>query len=693
MSESLLRHKRAMSRESVVNLIKQARVNGNLDLGDCGLEELPAEVGSLTNLISLNLNGNRLKKLPPEIGNLTRLRDLNLNNNFLSELPAEIGLMTRLQTIRLRANHLTELPGEMRLLQALQILELQGNPLPISHQVLENEPRQVIAQILANQEKHRINEVKLMVLGSSGSGKTAIIRRLVERSWLDQPQSTRGCEIYRWPVRIDQKRIRINIWDFGREETQNRLHRMFVSPRSLYLIVLDPSEKENRTDLENWLKVIREYSNGSKVIVVLNKSDRGSIEIDRRAMQVKYPGIALFLNTSARQDLGMMELRDGIKQLVGEMDNLQSRWKPGWLNVKSRIEILEKRYISYADFQRICVEERVSAKYIPEIVDWMHDLGNVLYFRDDIRVANIMVKDPTWLIEAINSLMIKISGMTGRSVLTAEEISEHWSKAGYELSQHLFLLNMMVKFRICFPILSSPDPVYLFPARLSHEEPYSGWESESALTFRYQYSAMPPNLMSDLASRLYHLVYKQNIWNNGVLLSDGHNKALVRTDEGDNQISIWVFGRAVTRRDFLAKIRLAFEKIHKSFPFIRVHEKVPVPQFPAIAIDYQHLLLLAERKVGTFIPEGMDKQVSVDDLLNGESGPPRFTRERLNTLQKELVLVNARIERQWLHLANPEKQAEAQVLEEKVRESEGRRIQLLTEIEAVKLGLQEDGNL
>lgn len=55
------------------------------------LTELPAAIGSLTALTTLDLCSNQLKELPAAIGSLSALTTLELGSNQLTELPAEIG--------------------------------------------------------------------------------------------------------------------------------------------------------------------------------------------------------------------------------------------------------------------------------------------------------------------------------------------------------------------------------------------------------------------------------------------------------------------------------------------------------------------------------------------------------------------------------------------------------------------------
>ena len=89
---------------------------------------IPAEIGSLENLITLLLSGNELSgSIPVEIGNLKNLTSLRLNHNQLTgEIPAAIGELTNLNYLDLTYNQLTgEIPQEVCDL-------IESNNLPIS---------------------------------------------------------------------------------------------------------------------------------------------------------------------------------------------------------------------------------------------------------------------------------------------------------------------------------------------------------------------------------------------------------------------------------------------------------------------------------------------------------------------------------------------------------------------------------
>jgi len=59
-----------LNQDQLSALIGKARSDGSdtLDLAKEDLEFLPREIGSLVDLVELDLSGNRLTALPPEVG-------------------------------------------------------------------------------------------------------------------------------------------------------------------------------------------------------------------------------------------------------------------------------------------------------------------------------------------------------------------------------------------------------------------------------------------------------------------------------------------------------------------------------------------------------------------------------------------------------------------------------------------------
>lgn len=64
--------------------------------------------------------------------------------------------------------------------------------------------------------------LKLIVIGDSGVGKTCLLRRLSESIFDENTPSTIGVEFVSQHVKIDDKTIKLQIWDTAGQESMHR---------------------------------------------------------------------------------------------------------------------------------------------------------------------------------------------------------------------------------------------------------------------------------------------------------------------------------------------------------------------------------------------------------------------------------------------------------------------------------------
>ena len=100
-----------------------------LSMTGVGLTSLPATIGNLVKLTTLYAYSNKLTTLPPGIGALTKLRKVVLWSNQFKTLPPEIGGWTSVVEFELKWNQLESLPDELGKLVALEQLDLESNQL------------------------------------------------------------------------------------------------------------------------------------------------------------------------------------------------------------------------------------------------------------------------------------------------------------------------------------------------------------------------------------------------------------------------------------------------------------------------------------------------------------------------------------------------------------------------------------
>jgi len=119
---------RRLSASEIAVRYDLARSTGRLDLSDCGLTEVPAEVLKIAGLADLSLAGNALTSVPPSLGELPLAR-LQLAGNELVSLPDSLSRLTDLEGLWVHGNALTSLPPGIGCLTALRALSAAGNAL------------------------------------------------------------------------------------------------------------------------------------------------------------------------------------------------------------------------------------------------------------------------------------------------------------------------------------------------------------------------------------------------------------------------------------------------------------------------------------------------------------------------------------------------------------------------------------
>jgi internalin A len=660
-----------------VKKIKAARRSGatELDLSNMELTELPESLGQLTQLQKLSLWGNQLTALPESLGQLTQLQKLNIHSNELTALPESLGGLTQLQMLLLAVNQLTALPESLGQLTQLQILDLEGNQLTALPESLRrlttlkqlflhgNEqlglPPEVLgptfvdtlletkeqpappADILdyyfrTRRGRRPLNEAKLILVGRGGVGKTCLIKRLIHGTFDEHEPETPGIEIQPWQVTLaDGDEVRLHVWDFGGQEILHATHQFFLTERTVYLLVLSGREGAATQDAEYWLQLIRSFGGDSPVIVALNKSQQHPFDVNRGLLLEKYPQIAGFVPTDCEraadstiaadgaEAMGIEDLRQLMLGETGGLEHRKADFPADWFAIKERLAGMQENFVTWDQYQEICRElGEQDAKAQRDLAGFLHILGIALNYRDDPRLSDTHVLNPRWVTEGIYSILR--AGQQDKpkrqGVLETGDLAKFLEVRDYPPSCHDFLLTLMEKFHLCFP-LQGEHKRYLVPELLGENQPEEirSLLAEPGLGFRYQYQVVPEGLLPRfiVQTNAHSESHPELRWRTGVVLERDECRAVVRADARERRVDIHVTGPERQRRDLLAIIRDKFDEQHRDLKGLNVEQRVPVPGFPEVTISYRKLLSLEERGKADYEPENMDEPVSVQDLLNG----------------------------------------------------------------------------
>ena len=145
---------------------------------------------------------------------------------------------------------------------------------------------------------------KIIVIGDSGVGKSCLTNKATKNIFEKDYNATVGFEFFTFNLKINQKIIKLQIWDTCGQELYRSLITNFYRNTSLALIVYAINSKESFDDIDMWLKELRTYSNPDvKVFLIGNKID---LEDERKISKeegenfAKNNKINKFVETSAK---------------------------------------------------------------------------------------------------------------------------------------------------------------------------------------------------------------------------------------------------------------------------------------------------------------------------------------------------------------------------------------------------------
>jgi internalin A len=384
------------------------------------LTYLPESIAQLCRLRELSAGKNHLLKLPESIGQLTQLRVLDFDDNQLTTLPKSIGNLADLTTLSLAGNRLTTLPDGLRNLNNLQLLILADNLglglppelLGKTRRELEKGEKAVPAEKILEYysrirgNKRSLNEAKSILVGRGEVGKTSIVNRLIYNRFDANEKTTEGIKIDTWERVLAGEQIRLNVWDFGGQEIMHATHQFFLTQRSLYLLVLSGRGDAAEDDADYWLKLIASFGGLSPVIVVLNKIEAHRFDVNRRALQAKYPSIKAVVETDCASGIGLGELKMTIERETDRLDGLRDAFPAAWFRIKDELAGMNQNYLTYDEYRAICAQYGETDPAAQESLTlYLHRLGIALNYRDDPRLRDTHVLNPHWVTNGIYTIL------------------------------------------------------------------------------------------------------------------------------------------------------------------------------------------------------------------------------------------------------------------------------------------------
>jgi small GTP-binding protein len=156
--------------------------------------------------------------------------------------------------------------------------------------------------------------LKIVIIGSSGTGKTALLSRYVDNEFSSNHIATIGVDFKIKTVDNKGKKIKLQLWDTAGQERFRSISQAYYRGAHYCIITFDLTSKESFQSLDYWIdEISKSKQQNKKYIIVGTKYDLLDDNFDRKFI-LNYCEInnAKYIETSSKNNYNINYIFDYI---------------------------------------------------------------------------------------------------------------------------------------------------------------------------------------------------------------------------------------------------------------------------------------------------------------------------------------------------------------------------------------------
>jgi len=123
--------------------------------------------------------------------------------------------------------------------------------------------------------------LKVITCGEGGVGKTTLLHRYIEGVFLADTSLTIGVEFFLKEIKIEDKKILLQVWDFGGQDHFRPLLKNYAKGARGALILFDLTRPSSLNRIEQWVNICKQEDQDIPIIFLGTKLDlKDQITID-----------------------------------------------------------------------------------------------------------------------------------------------------------------------------------------------------------------------------------------------------------------------------------------------------------------------------------------------------------------------------------------------------------------------------
>ena len=122
-------------------------------------------------------------------------------------------------------------------------------------------------------KKEERKEIKILLLGDSGVGKTSIFHRYFKKQFEENKTATVGADILTKEITYKNESYKIHIFDTAGQERFRSITSSYFHMSDYYFVVFDLTNKNSLDSIPDWLQQLKKEKENPRYIILGNKDD------------------------------------------------------------------------------------------------------------------------------------------------------------------------------------------------------------------------------------------------------------------------------------------------------------------------------------------------------------------------------------------------------------------------------------
>ena len=504
-----------------------------------------------------------------------------------------------------------------------------------------NQPQDVILKWFEDLKKKStvpLREAKVVFLGDGEAGKTHTIARLLNDGGAPLAEhfdntATPGIVIKDKPYTLDGQEVNVHFWDFGGQEILHSMHRMFLTERTLYVVLINARDDTQDDRARYWLHNIRSFAGTAPVLLVLNKIDQNpNASVNETELRELYSGLRRVVRLSAKDfspEEFNTEFTEVLKQEIQALGTIGTLWPASWAKLKGSLQTMESNFIKGTEYMDMCRDSGVEQNQ-KELLHWFNDLGVSFFYHGNRRLENYVILRPDWITNGIYTLLFNKSEETVNGVIPKGVIYDMLDpKEGrtyrrvkdtiYDVNEAEYVLEVMRKFNLSYPVSDQAEFIPALCQRDSMQIAKEYAEDKHTLEFRMTYDYLPDNVIHRLMVEMRQDLQLTNVWRTGALFRQpGTGLTAVVKSEGD-VLRIFVRGENAMHRPntYLCVLKENIDRINRDMKLAKPFAEVVYKYGNGSeCFDYEDLLNALADGDKTYRSKKLRTKIPIEDILN-----------------------------------------------------------------------------